>query len=460
MAEASRDQNFVPTLIAVSSVDGKTPVLVYADPVTHRLLVDLSGSAGTGDVVGPASATDRAVAIFNTTTGKLIQNSGVIIAATTNNISGPQKVTVGVSSTASGTVDFIGLTSGTVTIGARAIAGTYTILLPNAQGGANTTLINDGSGNLSWGVASASIADGDKGDITVSGSGATWTIDSQAVTYAKIQNVTTGKILGRITATNGTIEEIGLSSSFSMSGGNINLASIADQTFMGNVSGVAAAPISLTVAQMKTALGINNVDNTSDANKPISTATQTALNGKEATIASGTTAQYWRGDKTWQTLNAAAVGLGSVDNTSDATKNAATVTLTNKTITTPVIDQINASTNTSIKLNAGMYTPIQVYTPTAGGTATLDLSKGNIHHITMPAGNITIALSNATPGQVFLIRILQDGTGSRTVTWFTTIKWAGGSVVTLTTAANKADTLGFECTGSGTYDGFVIGQNI
>ena len=31
----------------------------------------------------------------------------------------------------------------------------------------------------------------------------------------------------------------------------------------------------------KTDLGLNNVDNTSDLNKPISTATQTALNGKE-----------------------------------------------------------------------------------------------------------------------------------------------------------------------------------
>jgi hypothetical protein len=40
----------------------------------------------------------------------------------------------------------------------------------------------------------------------------------------------------------------------------------------------------------------------------------------EPTIAAGTTAQYWRGDKSWQTLNKAAVGLGNVDNTSDANK--------------------------------------------------------------------------------------------------------------------------------------------
>jgi hypothetical protein len=52
----------------------------------------------------------------------------------------------------------------------------------------------------------------------------------------------------------------------------------------------------------KTQVGLSNVDNTSDANKPISTATQTALDAKEPTITAGTTAQYWRGDKTWQTF--------------------------------------------------------------------------------------------------------------------------------------------------------------
>jgi hypothetical protein len=41
---------------------------------------------------------------------------------------------------------------------------------------------------------------------------------------------------------------------------------------------------------------------------------------KQPLITAGTTAQYWRGDKTFQTLDKAAVGLGNVDNTSDANK--------------------------------------------------------------------------------------------------------------------------------------------
>ena len=100
------------------------------------------------------------------------------------------------------------------------------------------------------------------------------------------------------------------------------------------------------------------------------------------------------------------------------------------------------------------------YTPAGAATATLDLTTGNIHSITMPAGNITIAISNEVAGQCFLIEITQDGGGSRTVTWFTTIKWAGGSAPTLTTTASKRDVFGFRVTGADTYDGYVVGQNI
>lgn len=52
------------------------------------------------------------------------------------------------------------------------------------------------------------------------------------------------------------------------------------------------------------------------------------LAGKEPTISGGTNAQYWRGDKSWQTLDKAAVGLTNVDNTSDANKPVSTATQT------------------------------------------------------------------------------------------------------------------------------------
>jgi len=78
----------------------------------------------------------------------------------------------------------------------------------------------------------------------------------------------------------------------------------------------------------KAAVGLANVNNTADIDKPVSTATQTALNAKEATITAGTTSQYYRGDKSFQTLDKTAVGLANVDNTSDANKPVSTATQT------------------------------------------------------------------------------------------------------------------------------------
>jgi hypothetical protein len=52
------------------------------------------------------------------------------------------------------------------------------------------------------------------------------------------------------------------------------------------------------------------------------------LANKEPTITAGTTSEYWRGDKTFQTLDKSAVGLSDVDNTSDADKPISSATQT------------------------------------------------------------------------------------------------------------------------------------
>src|SRR4030042_4978714 len=101
----------------------------------------------------------------------------------------------------------------------------------------------------------------------------------------------------------------------------------------------------------------------------------------------------------------------------------------------------------------------KLVTDSDAATITFDLNAGNEHMVTL-GGNRVLALSNPSVGQVFLIRLSQDDTGTRTVTWFSTIRWTGGTIPTLTTTINKADVFGFFCTGTGTYDGFIIGQNI
>jgi hypothetical protein len=58
-------------------------------------------------------------------------------------------------------------------------------------------------------IGGPGIPDGDKGDITVSTSGTVWTIDTGAVTYAKMQNVSaTARLLGRSSAGAGPMEEL------------------------------------------------------------------------------------------------------------------------------------------------------------------------------------------------------------------------------------------------------------
>ena len=54
------------------------------------------------------------------------------------------------------------------------------------------------------------VADGNKGDITLSNNGSVWLINNGVVTYNKLQNVTGSRLLGRYDSTTGTIQEIEL----------------------------------------------------------------------------------------------------------------------------------------------------------------------------------------------------------------------------------------------------------
>ena len=121
---------------------------------------------------------------------------------------------------------------------------------------------------------------------------------------------------------------------------------------------------------------------------------------------------------------------------------AATQTLTNKTLTKPVQNAVQTITSDS-----------------DGATITFSMATSNLHTVTL-GGNRTLALSNVSVGQPFILRLVQDATGSRTVTWFSTIKWPGGSAPTLTTTANKTDVFGFICTSADNYDAFIIGMNL
>lgn len=99
-----------------------------------------------------------------------------------------------------------------------------------------------------------------------------------------------------------------------------------------------------------------------------------------------------------------------------------------------------------------------VYTQTYGATTTFDIDTNGALQKVVLTGSPTLAVTVST-NRAFVLLLEQDGVGNHTVTWFTTINWAGGTPPTLTTAGNKTDAFGFIQTSAGNYLGYVIGLN-
>jgi hypothetical protein len=211
----------------------------------------------------------------------------------------------------------------------------------------------------------------------------------------------------------------------SIANGKIRLA--------GDLTGTAASPAIATgaITDAKIATGINptkvglgNVNNTSDLLKPISIATQTALDEKASSISVALKAPIDAPTFTGTVsgITKAMVGLGNVDNTTDASKpiSAATQTalnlkvsltgietLTNKTLTSPTLTApllgtpaSGVATNlTGLPLSTGV---IGILAVVNGGTGTSTVSG-------IVKGNGTSAMTSAIQGTDYsLVRDVSD----------------------------------------------------
>ena len=79
----------------------------------------------------------------------------------------------------------------------------------------------------------------------------------------------------------------------------------------------------------------------------------------------------------------------------------------------------------------------------SGGTVTFDLASSAYHFVNMNANSTFAAPINAQIGHSGSIFLIQDGTGGRTGSFNSAFKFAGGSIPTLSTAANAVDRLDF-----------------
>jgi hypothetical protein len=98
-------------------------------------------------------------------------------------------------------------------------------------------------------------------------------------------------------------------------------------------------------------------------------------------------------------------------------------------------------TGTNLAVSGGASTPVVAVTFSATAM-TVNCQLSNTFSTTFTA-NVTVAptISNPSDGQTINWRITQDATGSRTMTWPTSFKWAGGVAGVLSTAANSVDML-------------------
>jgi hypothetical protein len=199
---------------------------------------------------------------------RTINNNNILFTSNSNermriNISG----NVGINTTTpngkldvKGSIVMSGATSGFSGFQVPAVAGSTVWTLPSADGTSGQVLSTDGSGILAWTNASSGGITALTGDVTASGSG------SVAATIAN---------------------------------NSINSAKIVD----GSIVDADIAPNTITYSKLNLADG--------DIPSAKVNGLATSLSGKEPTITAGTSAQYWRGDKSWQTLNTTVVPEGT-----------------------------------------------------------------------------------------------------------------------------------------------------
>lgn len=90
-------------------------------------------------------------------------------------------------------------------------------------------------------------------------------------------------------------------------------------------------------------------------------------------------------------------------------------------------------------------------TLTDGATINWNLDDAQTAKVTLGGNRTMAAPTNLVDGGTYVLRVIQDGTGSRTITWNSVFKWPGGTAPVLSTAASAVDVITFVSDGTNMY---------
>jgi len=141
------------------------------------------------------------------------------------------------------------------------------------------------------------------------------------------------------------------------------------------------------------------------------------------------------------TINASTTGVGGIVTTADNTGN---------------IDIQSAGTTVMSVTSAGIAVTGRGYSPTItltdGASISWDTATGQVATVTLGGNRTMAAPTNLVNGAFYALEILQDGTGSRTLSWNSVFKFTGATAPTLSTAASSKDYITFRSDGTNLYE--------